>query len=93
MAEFDHNLMLKQIEAGQFIEGKPVVGLQTVTSKSGSFKGYTMDPNDPTFKSAIESDNKLRPTDNYFITYTGPSPAAMVTDDNQRSKLQDRLGS
>jgi hypothetical protein len=88
----DYNLMLKQIEAGQFVEGKPVVGLQTVTSKSGSFKGYKMDPNDPTFKSAIESDNKLRPTDNYFITYTGRSPATMVTDDNKRVKLQDQLG-
>jgi len=92
MLDNDYQLMLKQIEAGQLVEGKPVAGLQIVTSKNGSFKGYKMNPNDPVFKSAIESDNKLRPTDSPYITYNGSSPATMVTDDNQRLKLQDRLG-
>jgi hypothetical protein len=92
MLELDSNIMLKQIESGQLILSKPVAGLQVGTNKNGSFKGYKMDPDDPVFKSAIQSDNKLKPNDSPYITYTGPSPATMVTDDNQRLKLQDRLG-
>ena len=92
MLELDSNIILKQIESGQLILSKPVAGLQVGTNKNGSFKGYKMDPDDPVFKSAIESDNKLRPKDSPYITYTGPSPTSMVTDDNQRLKLQDRLG-
>jgi hypothetical protein len=92
MLELDSNILLKQIESGQLVLSKPVAGLQVGTNKNGSFKGYKMDPNDPVFKSAIESDNKLRPKDSPYITYNGSSPVTMVTDDNQRLKLQDRLG-
>lgn len=70
------------------------MGLRIAESKDGgSFLGASVDPNDPTVKSAVASRFTLRDTDNPFVENRGQAPTTVETNKDERTKLGSTLRS
>jgi hypothetical protein len=70
------------------------MGLRIAESKDGgSFLGASVDPNDPTVKSAVASRFTLRDTDNPFVENRGAAPTTVETNKDERVKLGNTLRS
>lgn len=68
------------------------MGLRIAESKDGgSFLGASVDPNDPTVKSAVASRFTLRDTDNPFVENRGAAPTTVETNKDERIKLGNTL--
>lgn len=68
------------------------MGLRIAESKEGgSFLGASVDPNDPTVKSALGSRFTLRDTDNPFVENRGAAPTTVETNKDERIKLGNTL--
>ena len=63
------------------------------TKEGGSFLGASVDPNDPTVKSAVASRFTLRDTDNPFVENRGAAPTTVETNKDERVKLGNTLRS
>lgn len=63
------------------------------TKEGGSFLGASVDPNDPTVKSAVASRFTLRDTDNPFVENRGAAPTTVETNKDERIKLGNTLRS
>jgi len=80
------------LEGGTVIDDGGM-GLRVQKTKKGSFVGTSIDPNDPTYKSAVKSSFTLRPTDNPFVEWRGAAPTTVETDKAERIKLGNTMRS
>jgi hypothetical protein len=69
------------------------LGGRIIEDKNGSFQGFSIDPNDPSVRSAINSAYTLRDTDNPFVENLGEAPTTVETDKGERIKLGSALRS
>ena len=69
------------------------MGGRLLEDKDGSFLGFSVDPNDPSVRSAVNSDYTLRDTDNPFVRNLGDAPTTVETDKGERVKLGTSLRS
>jgi hypothetical protein len=67
------------------------LGGRIIEDKNGSFQGFSIDPNDPSVRSAINSAYTLRDTDNPFVENLGEAPTTVETDKGERIKLGSAL--
>ena len=87
----DYRLMLEQVrKMGGKIEDAGMGGRIT-TDRNGSFVGFGIAKNDPSFTTAIDSRYTLRPTDNPFVVNRGAAPTTMETDKAERIKLGNTM--
>jgi hypothetical protein len=92
--EGDYKILQEQAkQAGGGITEDAGMGLRVTKTKGGSFVGTGIDPNDPSVKSAINSQFTLRDTDNPFVENRGAAPTTLVTDKTQRLELGKTLTS
>lgn len=90
----DYDLMKKQLEkAGSQVLEDAGAGGRVLKTDKGSFLGFSIDPKDPTVKSAIASRFTLRDTDNPFVENRGEAPTSVETDKSERIKLTSTLRS
>jgi hypothetical protein len=89
----DYDLLREQAKKGGVVTEDGGAGLLVSKDKSGSFLGFSVDPNNPTVKTAISSRFSLRPTDNPFVTNRGEAPTSVETDKGERVKLTSTLRS
>ena len=89
----DYDLLKEQAKQGGGITEDGGMGLRVTKTKSGTFLGTGLDPNDPTVKSALQSRFTLRDTDNPFVENRGAAPTTMETDKAERIKLGSTLRS
>ncbi len=93
----DYRVLMKQVEQGGkrgAVLKDGGMGLRIAESKDGgSFLGASVDPNDPTVKSAVASRFTLRDTDNPFVENRGQAPTTVETDKSERIKLGNTLRS
>lgn len=95
MLKGDFRVLTEQVKKGP---GNAVIkdggmGLRTAETKEGSFLGSSVDPSDPTVKSAVASRFTLRDTDNPFVENRGPAPTTVETNKDERIKLGNTLRS
>lgn len=93
MLKGDFRVLVEQAKRGP---GNAVIkdggmGLRTAETKEGSFLGASVDPNDPTVKSAVASRFTLRDTDNPFVENRGAAPTTVETNKDERIKLGNTL--
>ena len=69
------------------------MGGRIAEDKNGSYIGFSLDKQDPTVQSAINSDYTLRDTDNPFVENLGEAPTTVETDKAERIKLGSGLRS
>ena len=93
MLRGDYDLLREQAKKGGVITEDGGAGLLVSKDKSGSFLGFSVDPSNPTVKTAISSRFTLRPTDNPFVTERGEAPTSVETDKGERVKLTSTLRS
>lgn len=95
MLKGDFRVLVKQVEQGGkqgAILKDGGMGLRIAESKDGgSFLGASVDPNDPTVKSAVASRFTLRDTDNPFVENRGAAPTTVETNKDERIKLGNTL--
>jgi hypothetical protein len=89
----DYDLLKEQAKQGGGITEDAGMGLRVTKTKGGSFVGTGIDPNDPSVKSAINSQFTLRDTDNPYVENRGQAPTTLVTDKTQRLELGKTLTS
>lgn len=91
----DYRLLLEQAKKGPSasVVKDGGMGLRTAETKDGSFLGASVDPNDPTVKSAVGSRFTLRDTDNPFVENRGQAPTTVETNKDERVKLGNTLRS
>ncbi len=89
----DYELLKERAKQGGGITEDAGMGLRVTKTKGGSFVGTGIDPNDPSVKSAINSQFTLRDTDNPFVENRGAAPTTLVTDKTQRLELGKTLTS
>ena len=89
----DYDLLKEQAKQGGGVTEDGGMGLRVTKSKSGTFLGTGIDPNDPSVKSAVQSRFTLRDTDNPFVENRGQAPTTIETDKNERVKLGNTLRS
>jgi hypothetical protein len=89
----DYELLKEQAKQGGGVTEDAGMGLRVTKTKSGSFLGNGIDPNDPTVKSAVSSRFTLRDTDNPFVQNRGAAPTTVETDKSERVKLGNTLRS
>jgi hypothetical protein len=90
----DFELMKKQLEkAGTQVLEDAGAGGRVLKTDKGSFLGFSIDPKDPTVKSAVASRFTLRDTDNPFVENRGEAPTSVETDKSERVKLTSTLRS
>jgi hypothetical protein len=90
----DFELMKKQLEkAGSQVLEDAGAGGRVLKTDKGSFLGFSIDPKDPTVKSAVTSRFTLRDTDNPFVENRGEAPTSVETDKSERIKLTSTLRS
>jgi hypothetical protein len=89
----DYELLKEQAKQSGGITEDAGMGLRVTKNKGGSFVGTGIDPNDPSVKSAINSQFTLRDTDNPFVENRGQAPTTLVTDKTQRLELGKTLTS
>jgi len=93
MLRGDYELLREQAKKGGVITEDGGAGLLVSKDKSGSFIGFSVDPSNPTVKTAVASRFTLRPTDNPFVTNRGEAPTSVETDKGERIKLTSTLRS
>jgi hypothetical protein len=93
MLKGDFELLKEQARQGGGITEDAGMGLRVTKTKGGSFVGTGIDPNDPSVKSAINSQFTLRDTDNPYVENRGQAPTTVVTDKTQRLELGKTLTS
>jgi hypothetical protein len=89
----DYRLLAEQIKQGGGTVKDGGAGMLIGETKSGGYKGVSIDPNNPTVQSAISSRYTLRPTDNPFVENRGEAPTAVETNKDERIKLTSTLRS
>lgn len=89
----DYKLLQEQAKQGGGVTEDAGMGLRVTKTKSGSFLGSGIDPNDPSVKSAVSSRFTLRDTDNPFVENRGQAPTTVETDKSERVKLGGTLRS
>jgi hypothetical protein len=89
----DYDLLKEQAKQGGGIIEDGGMGLRVTKTKSGTFLGTGLDPNDPTVKSALQSRFTLRDTDNPFVENRGQAPTTIETSKDERVKLGNTLRS
>jgi hypothetical protein len=89
----DYDLLKEQAKQGGGITEDGGMGLRVTKTKSGTFLGTGLDPNDPTVKSALQSRFTLRDTDNPFVENRGQAPTTIETSKDERVKLGNTLRS
>lgn len=93
MLKGDYDLLKEQAKQGGGVTEDGGMGLRVTKTKSGTFVGTGIDPNDPSVKSAISSRFTLRDTDNPFVENRGQAPTTVETDKGERVKLGNTLRS
>jgi hypothetical protein len=93
MLRGDYDLLKEQIRKTGDIQEDGGAGLIRTKTKSGSFVGTSIDPNNPTVQSAVQSRYTLRDTDNPFVVNRGQAPTTIEEDKDQRIKLTTTLRS
>lgn len=93
--EGDYRVLQEQVKQGAK-QGAIIkdggMGLRIAESKDGgSFLGASVDPSDPTVKSAVASRFTLRDTDNPFVENRGAAPTTVETNKDERIKLGNTL--
>ena len=89
----DYELLKEQAKQSGGVTEDAGMGLRVTKTKSGSFLGTGIDPNDPTVKSAVNSRFTLRDTDNPYVQNRGAAPTTVETDKGERVKLGNTLRS
>jgi len=87
----DFDLLKEQAKKGGVVIEDGGAGARLSKTKGGSFLGVSIDPNDPTVKSAVSSRFTLRDTDNPFVENRGAAPTSVETDKAERIKLTSTL--
>lgn len=81
---------LERMKGGVLKPG--AAGLRLAETQSGSFSGYSIDPTDPTVRSAVMSPLTLTEA-NPFVVNQGQSVNAMETDDKARNEIVSSMNS
>jgi len=89
----DFDLLKEQAKQGGGIIEDGGMGLRITKTKSGSFLGTGIDPNDPTVQSAIASRFTLRDKDSPYVENRGEAPTTVETNKDERVKLGGTLRS
>lgn len=89
----DYDLLKEQAKQGGGVTEDGGMGLRVTKTKSGTFLGTGIDPDDPTVKSAVSSRFTLRDTDNPYVENRGQAPTTVETDKAERIKLGNTLRS
>ena len=89
----DYDLLKERAKQGGVVIEDGGAGARLSKTKGGSFLGVSIDPNDPTVKSAVSSRFTLRDTDNPFVENRGQAPTSVETDKAERIKLTSTLRS
>lgn len=90
----DYDLLKEQIKkTGNQVLEDAGAGGRVLKSDKGSFLGFSIDPSDPTVKTALSSRFTLRDTDNPFVENRGEAPTSVETDKGERIKLTSTLRS
>lgn len=89
----DYDLLKEQAKKGGLITEDGGAGLMVSKDKSGSFRGFSIDPDNPTVQTALRSRFTLRDTDNPFVVNRGEAPTSVETDKGERVKLTASLNS
>lgn len=89
----DYRLLSEQIKQGGGVLKDGAAGLVIAETKNGGYKGVSIDPNNPTVQSAVNSRYTLRPTDNPFVENRGEAPTTVETNKEERVKLTSTLRS
>ena len=89
----DYDLLKERAKQGGVVIEDGGAGARLSKTKGGSFLGVSIDPNDPTVKSAVSSRFTLRDTDNPFVENRGTAPTSVETDKAERIKLTSTLRS
>lgn len=87
----DYDLLKTQAKEGAIVIEDAGMGGRVSKTKSGSFVGFHLDPNDPAVTSALRSHHTLRDTDNPFVMNRGEAPTFVERNTPQRIKLGDAL--
>ena len=87
----DFRLLMERIKNGGGVVKDGGAGLLISENKNGSFLGTSIDPQNPTVQSAINSRWTLRDTDNPFVVNRGQAPTSTETDKSERIKLTATL--
>lgn len=93
MLKGDYRLLAEQIKQGGGVLKDGAAGLIIAETKGGGYKGMSIDPNNPTVQSAVNSRYTLRPTDNPFVENRGEAPTTVETNKEERVKLTSTLRS
>jgi hypothetical protein len=83
----DYDLLKTQAKDGQIIVEDGGMGRRISKTKSGSFIGVHIDPNDPAVTSAMRSRYTLRDTDNPFVMNRGEAPTTIEGNKEEVIKL------
>ena len=89
----DYDILKEQAKQGGGVTEDGGMGLRVTKTKSGTFLGTGIDPNDPSVKSAVQSRFTLRDTDNPFVENRGQAPTTIETNKDERVKLGNTLRS
>ena len=87
----DYKLLIAQAKAKGDKVSDGGLGGRIIEDKNGSFKNFSVDPNDPSVLSAIRSAYTLRDTDNPFVENLGEAPTTVETNKDERIKLGSAL--
>lgn len=87
----DFELMKTQAKEGAIVIEDAGMGGRVSKTKSGSFVGFHLDPNDPAVTSALRSSYTLRDTDNPFVMNRGEAPTFIERNTPERIKLGNSL--
>jgi hypothetical protein len=89
----DYDLLKEQAKQGGGIIEDGGMGLRITKTKSGSFLGSGIDPNDSTVQSALNSRFTLRDKDSPYVENRGEAPTTVETNKDERVKLGSTLRS
>jgi hypothetical protein len=87
----DFRLLLEKAKNGGATVKDGGAGLLIAETKQGGFAGVSINPQDPTVQSALQSRWTLRDTDNPFVENRGQAPTTVETDKAERVKLTSTL--
>lgn len=87
----DYDLLKTQAKEGAIVIEDAGLGGRVSKTKSGSFVGFHLDPNDPTVTTALRSSYTLRDTDNPFVMNRGEASTTVETNKEERIKLGNAL--
>jgi hypothetical protein len=87
----DFRLLLEKARNGGATVEDGGAGLLVAKTKQGGFAGVSINPQDPTVLSALQSRWTLRDTDNPFVENRGQAPTSVETDKAERVKLTSTL--